>query len=238
MGGKSTFMRQTALICLMARAGSFVPATSADIGQIDRIFTRIGASDDLSGGKSTFMVEMTETATILNYAGKHSLVLMDEVGRGTSTYDGLSIAMAAAKYLASHSQALTLFATHYFEMTALAEEYLEIVNLHLDAVESNGDVVFLHSVKEGAASKSYGLHVAHIAGIAKPVIKEAEKILADLSEGQQKVQLAKSIPTKQQELFAPEPEKHKVVEELEKLSIESITPMQAMQILWELKGEL
>lgn len=238
MGGKSTYMRQTALICLMARAGSFVPAVAANIGQIDRIFTRIGASDDLSGGKSTFMVEMTETATILNYAGKYSLVLMDEVGRGTSTYDGLSIAMAAAKYLALHSEALTLFATHYFEMTALANDYSPIVNLHLDAVESDGEVVFLHHVKSGAASKSYGLHVANIAGVAKPVIKDAECILAELSEGQQKAQLARSIPTQQQELFSTTPEKHAVVETLEKLSIDNMTPMQAMQALWELKQQL
>lgn len=238
MGGKSTYMRQTALICLMARAGSFVPADSADIGQIDRIFTRIGASDDLSGGKSTFMVEMTETATILNYASKNSLVLMDEVGRGTSTYDGLSIAMASAKYLALHSQALTLFATHYFEMTALANDYPPIINLHLDALESGNDVVFLHHVKQGAASKSYGLHVANIAGISKAVIKDAENILHELSKGQQKAQIAKTIPTQQRELFAPQPEKHKVIEELEKLSIENITPMQAMQVLWELKEEL
>ncbi len=238
MGGKSTYMRQTALICLMARAGSFVPATEAEIGHIDRIFTRIGASDDLSGGKSTFMVEMTETATILNYASQYSLVLMDEVGRGTSTYDGLSIAMAAAKHLALHSQSMTLFATHYFEMTALANDYPCIVNLHLDAVESGGDVVFLHHVKSGAASKSYGLHVANIAGIAKPVIADAENILAELSEGQARSQLAKNIPTQQKELFTPEPKKHKVVEELEKLSIENITPMQAMQILWELKKTL
>ncbi len=175
MGGKSTYMRQTALICLLARAGSFVPAETARIGQIDRIFTRIGASDDLSGGKSTFMVEMTETATILNYAGKNSLVLMDEVGRGTSTYDGLSIAMAAAKYLALHSQAMTLFATHYFEMTDLANDYSAIINLHLDALQSGDEVTFLHNVKSGAASQSYGLYVANIAGIAKPVIKDAGK---------------------------------------------------------------
>ncbi|MBS9777414.1 MAG: DNA mismatch repair protein MutS [Gammaproteobacteria bacterium] len=238
MGGKSTYMRQTALICLMARAGSFVPAQSADIGHIDRIFTRIGASDDLSGGKSTFMVEMTETATILNYAGPHSLVLMDEVGRGTSTYDGLSIAMAAAKYLANHSKALTLFATHYFEMTELANDYESIINLHLDAVESNGDVVFLHHVKSGAASKSYGLHVANIAGISKAVIKDAEIILQKLSDGQQKMQRVQSIPHVQRELFTAEPKKHAVVEELEQLSIENMTPMQAMQALWELKQKL
>ncbi|PIE45078.1 MAG: DNA mismatch repair protein MutS [Gammaproteobacteria bacterium] len=238
MGGKSTYMRQAALICLMARAGSFVPAVSARIGQIDRIFTRIGASDDLSGGKSTFMVEMTETATILNYAGKHSLVLMDEVGRGTSTYDGLSIAMAAAKYLALHSQALTLFATHYFEMTALANDYPSITNLHLDAVESNGEVVFLHHVKAGAASKSYGLHVANIAGIAKPVIQDAKNILAELSKGQQRAQLAKTIPLQQRELFAPPAEKHEVIKALETLSIENITPMQAMQLLWEWRKKI
>ncbi|PIE46306.1 MAG: DNA mismatch repair protein MutS [Gammaproteobacteria bacterium] len=238
MGGKSTYMRQTALICLLARAGSFVPAETARIGQIDRIFTRIGASDDLSGGKSTFMVEMTETATILNYAGKNSLVLMDEVGRGTSTYDGLSIAMAAAKYLALHSQAMTLFATHYFEMTDLANDYSAIINLHLDALQSGDEVTFLHSVKSGAASQSYGLYVANIAGIAKPVIKDAEHILRELNEGQQKALLAKTIPMQQMELFAPAAPKHEVIEQLENLSIEDLTPMQALQLLWEFKQQL
>lgn len=239
MGGKSTYMRQTALICLMARAGSFVPAESAQIGIIDRIFTRIGASDDLSGGKSTFMVEMTETATILNYAGPHSLVLMDEVGRGTSTYDGLSIAMATAKYLALHSQAMTLFATHYFEMTALANDYPVIVNLHLEAVESRGEVVFLHHVKAGAASKSYGLHVAHIAGITKVVIEDAKEILAELSENQKKTQLARHIPTKQMTLFAPEDPLHQqVIRQLSTLSIEQMTPLQAMQTLADIQQSL
>lgn len=234
MGGKSTYMRQTALICLMARMGSFVPAEAARIGHIDRIFTRIGASDDLSSGKSTFMVEMTETATILNYASKHSLVLMDEVGRGTSTYDGLSIAMASAKFLALHSQALTLFATHYFEMTTLADDYPSIINLHLDAVESAGEIVFLHHVKSGAASKSYGLHVAQIAGVAKPVIADAKRILAELSNGQSQVKQLVALPTEQMQLFAGT-DHREVIAQLQGIDIDATTPMKALQLLCALK---
>jgi DNA mismatch repair protein MutS len=182
MGGKSTYMRQTALITLLAHIGSFVPAKQALIGDIDRIFTRIGASDDLSGGRSTFMVEMTETANILHNATEKSLILMDEVGRGTSTFDGLSLAWSCAVYLAQHVKAFTLFATHYFELTALPAEFSHIYNIHLDAVEHEDKIVFLHNVQEGPASKSYGLQVAQLAGIPKEVIRQAKRKLDELED--------------------------------------------------------
>ena len=165
MGGKSTYMRQTALIALLACIGSFVPAEIAHIGKLDRIFTRIGASDDLASGRSTFMVEMTETASILHNASNRSLVLMDEIGRGTSTYDGLSIAWACAQYLVTEVRALTMFATHYFELTKLPEQSDASINVHLNAKEHKDQIVFMHKVLEGAASKSYGLQVAKLAGI-------------------------------------------------------------------------
>ena len=182
MGGKSTYMRQIALICLMAYIGSFVPAESAEIGMLDRIFTRIGASDDLASGRSTFMVEMTEMANILHQATAQSLVLIDEIGRGTSTYDGLSLAWACAEWLAKKTQSLTLFATHYFELTSLPSQLKGVANVHLDAREHNDTIVFMHSVQEGAASKSYGLAVAALAGVPKPVITMAKQRLAHLEE--------------------------------------------------------
>ena len=180
MGGKSTFMRQTALIVLLAACGSFVPATRAVIGPVDAIYTRIGASDDLAGGRSTFMVEMTEAAAILNQATPASLVLMDEVGRGTSTFDGLALAWAIARRLIEHNRAMTFFATHYFELTRLADEYPEVANVHLAAIEHGRDIVFLHAVEEGPASRSYGLQVARLAGVPHSVIRSAEKQLAVL----------------------------------------------------------
>ena len=182
MGGKSTYMRQTALIALIAHIGCFVPAESAVLGPIDRIFTRIGAQDDLNSEQSTFMVEMTETATILNYATDQSLVLMDEVGRGTSTLDGLSLAWSAAVYLTEKAKAMTIFATHYFEMTELEELYPTTRNLHLDAVEYKDEIIFMHEVKPGAASKSYGLQVAALAGVPKSVINAAKAKLLELEK--------------------------------------------------------
>ena len=179
MGGKSTYMRQAALIAVLAHIGSFVPAASARIGPLDRIFTRIGAADDLAGGRSTFMVEMTETANILHNATAHSLVLMDEIGRGTSTFDGLSLAWAVARHLATKVRAFTLFATHYFELTALAQEIPGIVNLHLDATEHGEDLVFLHAVREGPANRSYGLAVARLAGVPREVICRGTRIPRD-----------------------------------------------------------
>ena len=184
MGGKSTYMRQTALIVLMAYMGSFVPAASARIGKIDRIFTRIGASDDLASGRSTFMVEMTETANILNNATRHSLVLMDEIGRGTSTYDGLALAWACADALANLLHAYTLFATHYFELTELASLWPAVANVHLDALEHDDTIAFMHTVQDGAASRSYGLQVAALAGVPKPVLALARTKLGELENGQ------------------------------------------------------
>lgn len=183
MGGKSTFMRQVALIVLLAHCGAFVPAASARIGPVDRIFTRIGAADDLAGGRSTFMVEMTETANILHNATPQSLVLMDEIGRGTSTYDGLSLAWACASHLATQVRAFTLFATHYFELTALAEQHDTCANVHLDAVEHGDELVFLHQVKDGPANRSFGLQVAQLAGVPRGVIAEARQHLISLEKG-------------------------------------------------------
>jgi DNA mismatch repair protein MutS len=182
MGGKSTYMRQVALIAIMARIGSFVPAERAVVGPIDRIYTRIGAADDLAGGRSTFMVEMTETANILNNATDRSLVLMDEIGRGTSTFDGLSLAWAAAEHMARRVRAFTLFATHYFELTALAEQASGVTNVHLDATEHGEQLVFLHAVKPGPASRSYGLQVARLAGVPRDVLAAARKYLAQLEK--------------------------------------------------------
>jgi DNA mismatch repair protein MutS len=196
MGGKSTFMRQTALIALLAYVGSYVPAQRAAFGPIDRIFTRIGAADDLAGGRSTFMVEMTEAAAILNDATAQSLVLMDEIGRGTSTFDGLALAWAIARHLLSHNGCYTLFATHYFELTQLPTEFAQAANVHLSAVEHGHGIVFLHAVEEGPASQSYGLQVAQLAGVPAAVIRAARKHLALLE--QQSI----SHATPQLDLFA------------------------------------
>jgi DNA mismatch repair protein MutS len=180
MGGKSTYMRQTALIAILAHVGCYVPAKRAVLGPLDRIFTRIGASDDLAGGRSTFMLEMTETANILHNATDRSLVLMDEVGRGTSTFDGLSLAWACAAYIATEIRAFTLFATHYFELTSLADEAPGVANVHVEAVEHGERLVFLHSVKDGPANQSYGLQVAALAGIPKSVTTQARRYLTEL----------------------------------------------------------
>src|SRR5438552_3485711 len=180
MGGKSTYMRQVALIALMAHVGSFVPARAARMGPIDQIYTRVGAADDLAGGRSTFMVEMTETANILHNATAQSLVLMDEIGRGTSTFDGLSLAWAVARHLATKTGAFALFATHYFELTALASELPGVVNLHLDATEHGDELVFLHAVREGPANRSYGLHVAKLAGVPREVTAAPRVYLSEL----------------------------------------------------------
>jgi DNA mismatch repair protein MutS len=182
MGGKSTFMRQTALIVLLAYCGSYVPASSATIGPIDRIFTRIGASDDVAGGRSTFMVEMTEAAAILNQSTACSLVLMDEIGRGTSTFDGLALALAIAAALIEKNGCYTLFATHYFELTQLALEHSTVANVHLSAVQHRHQIVFLHTVNDGPASQSYGLEVAQLAGVPGSVIRAARRHLARLEE--------------------------------------------------------
>jgi DNA mismatch repair protein MutS len=183
MGGKSTYMRQGALIVLLAHIGSFVPAERAVLGPFDRIFTRIGAGDDLAGGRSTFMVEMTEAANILNNATDRSLILMDEIGRGTSTFDGLSLAWAVARHIARVNRSFTLFATHYFELTSLPQEIDGIANVHLDATEHRDGLIFLHAVKDGPASRSYGLAVAQLAGVPREVIAAAREYLIALEAG-------------------------------------------------------
>ncbi|MBQ4863206.1 DNA mismatch repair protein MutS [Pseudoalteromonas sp. MMG013] len=231
MGGKSTYMRQTALIVLMAHIGSYVPASHAIIGQIDRIFTRIGASDDLASGRSTFMVEMTETATILNNASHQSLVLMDEIGRGTSTYDGLSLAYATADYLARKISAKTLFATHYFELTELADQQSGLVNVHLDAVEHNDTIAFKHTVLEGAASKSFGLQVAGLAGVPKEVLKVAKQKLAMLENHQSVVDL--NVPTQQTLVLNNGPSELET--SIQTLDPDELTPREALSLLYQLK---
>jgi DNA mismatch repair protein MutS len=235
MGGKSTYMRQAALIVLLAHCGSFVPAKAARLGTVDAIFTRIGAADDLAGGRSTFMVEMTETANILHNATRHSLVLMDEVGRGTSTFDGLALAWAIARHLTEKSQSYTLFATHYFELTQLALAYREVANVHLDAVEHRDTIVFLHSVEEGPASQSYGIQVAQLAGIPSGVIRTARKRLADLE-----AQAARANP--QADLFSapanaeeprPEPQ-HAALEALRAADPDTLSPRDALELIYQL----
>lgn len=250
MGGKSTYMRQIALICLMAYIGSFVPAESAEIGMLDRIFTRIGASDDLASGRSTFMVEMTEMANILHQATAQSLVLIDEIGRGTSTYDGLSLAWACAEWLAKKTQSLTLFATHYFELTSLPSQLKGVANVHLDAREHNDTIVFMHSVQEGAASKSYGLAVAALAGVPKPVITMAKQRLAHLEELSSKTRNVNDSP--QADLLFAEPisqnsaeispraevklpEEGPLEKALAEIEPDELTPRQALEALYQLK---
>ena len=242
MGGKSTYMRQAALIVILARIGSFVPAERAVLGPTDRIFTRIGAADDLAGGRSTFMVEMTETADILNNATASSLVLMDEIGRGTSTFDGLSLAWAAAEHMARRVRAFTLFATHYFELTALAAEAAGVGNVHLDATEHGESLIFLHAVKPGPASKSYGLQVARLAGVPREVIAGARHYLAALEARG----AAHAPPGPQAELsFAATaadarhpspPHTEAALEELARLDPDALTPREALDALYRLKG--
>ncbi len=243
MGGKSTFMRQTALITLLAYAGSYVPARRARFGPIDRIFTRIGAADDLAGGRSTFMVEMTEAAAILNGASPHSLVLMDEIGRGTSTFDGLALAWAIARHLLSHNRCYTLFATHYFELTQLPAEFAHAANVHLSAVEHGHGIVFLHAVNEGPASQSYGLQVAQLAGVPAPVIRAARRHLAYLE------QQSASHATPQLDLFVvpayqeeaptdtddpPATHAHPALDKLRSIDPNDLKPRDALDLLYEL----
>ncbi|MFO7592748.1 MAG: DNA mismatch repair protein MutS [Pseudomonadota bacterium] len=236
MGGKSTYMRQAALIVLLAHIGSFIPAESARIGPIDRIFTRIGASDDLATGRSTFMVEMTETANILNNAGEQSLVLMDEIGRGTSTFDGMSLAWACARYLATKLRAFTLFATHYFELTSLPETLPNVANIHLDAVEHGDEIIFMHAVKEGPANQSYGLQVAQLAGIPREVVMQAREKLIAL-ENNSTVELKQETDDHQLGLFS-DGKPHPVVDALDALEPDGLSPREALDRLYHLKGLL
>ncbi len=236
MGGKSTYMRQIALIALLAHCGCYVPAKRVRLGVLDQIFTRIGAADDLASGRSTFMVEMTETANILHNATAQSLVLMDEVGRGTSTFDGLALAFAIARYLLSKNRSFTLFATHYFELTKLAEEFKQIQNVHLDAVEYKHRIVFLHKVAEGPASQSYGLQVAALAGVPEPVIKVARKHLIKLEQESVKKEpqldlFSFSIPEPEEDI----PQEHPVIAMLQNLSPDELSPRQALEQLYLLK---
>ncbi len=239
MGGKSTYMRQVALIALLAHVGSYVPATRCVLGPLDRIFTRIGASDDLASGRSTFMVEMTEAAAILHHATAQSLVLMDEIGRGTSTFDGMSLAFAILRHLIEKNRSLTLFATHYFELTRLSHEYSELANVHLGAVEHNDRIVFMHAVEEGPANQSYGIQVAALAGIPGSVVRAARKQLREFEQ-------RAAVDPLQPDLFAQgdvveadnELEPHPVLDQLASIDPDSLTPREALDALYALKGLL
>jgi DNA mismatch repair protein MutS len=244
MGGKSTFMRQTALIVLLAYVGSYVPAQQCILGPIDRLFTRIGAADDLAGGRSTFMVEMTEAAAILNAATSQSLVLMDEIGRGTSTFDGLSLAHAIAARLASHNRSFTLFATHYFELTQLATQFDNVFNQHLAAAEApNKGIVFLHEVQNGPASQSYGLEVAKLAGLPTSVIKQAKIVLRKLedqaSQSDQQFDLFNNMSSAADFEDANDQQlstnTQAIIDRLATLNPDELSPKEALQALYELK---
>ncbi|WP_226473265.1 DNA mismatch repair protein MutS [Dechloromonas denitrificans] len=237
MGGKSTYMRQTALIALLAHIGCYVPADRVVLGPLDRIFTRIGASDDLASGRSTFMVEMTEAAAILHHATPNSLVLMDEIGRGTSTFDGMALAFSILRHLIDKNRCLTLFATHYFELTRLSHEYSELANVHLDAVEHNDRIVFLHAVEEGPANQSYGIQVAALAGIPGAVVRAARKQLREFEQRAAVDPLQPDLFT-QGEQEPAEAEPHPALEQLATLDPDSLTPREALDALYALKGLL
>ena len=234
MGGKSTYMRQVAIIALLAHVGCFVPAQAAVLGEIDQIFTRIGASDDLASGRSTFMVEMTEAANILHNATEKSLVLVDEIGRGTSTFDGLALAYAIARHLLEKNRSYTLFATHYFELTRLAEEFKQLANVHLAAIEHQHSIVFLHSVNEGAASQSYGLQVAALAGVPNDVIRAAKKQLLKLEQNSAAQNPQGDLFNKQLEM-PEEPEEHPVLQSLRDLQPDELSPKEALEKIYQLK---
>ena len=233
MGGKSTYMRQVAIIALLAHVGCFVPAQAAVLGEIDQIFTRIGASDDLASGRSTFMVEMTEAANILHNATEKSLVLVDEIGRGTSTFDGLALAYAIARHLLEKNRSYTLFATHYFELTRLSEEFTQLANVHLAAIEHQHSIVFLHSVNEGAASQSYGLQVAALAGVPNDVIRAAKKQLLKLEQNSAAQNPQGDLFDKKPDL--PEPEEHPLVSALRELQPDELSPKEALERIYQLK---
>jgi DNA mismatch repair protein MutS len=242
MGGKSTYLRQTALIVLLAQMGSFVPAASARLGIVDRIFTRIGASDNLARGRSTFMVEMTETAAILHTATPRSLILLDEVGRGTATYDGLAIAWAAVEYIHARTRAKTMFATHYFELTELAERLSGVKNYHVSVKETGTGIVFLRKVEPGAADRSYGIEVAKLAGLPNEVIERAREVLAEHESAEQRLtdQLAsdelRPRPPAQLTIFTPLSQP--VLEKLREVDLNRLTPLEALNLLAELKRQI
>ena len=232
MSGKSTYLRQVALISLLAQMGSFVPARSSWLGLTDRIFTRIGAQDEIHAGQSTFMVEMVETANILHHATRRSLLILDEIGRGTSTYDGLSIAWAVVEYLHNHPRlrARTLFATHFHELTRLAEVLPGVRNYNVAVSDEGGQVVFLHKIVPGGADRSYGIHVAELAGLPRPVINRAQEILAQLEADASEVRLGDRPPAQQMALF---PETNPLLDELEDLDIDAMSPLEALNKLYE-----
>jgi len=239
MSGKSTYIRQVAIITLMAQIGSFVPADDATIGLVDRIFARIGAQDEIHAGQSTFMVEMVETAHILHHATSKSLIIMDEIGRGTSTYDGISIALAVAEYLVSNNEKpKTLFATHYHELQALEEKFPNrIKNYHMSVSDDQGDPVFLHTIIKGGASHSFGVAVAKLAGIPDPVIQRAKEMLEELENGRGN----SSLGIKNQRTFIPQQinlADHLIHKELENIDIARMTPLEALNVLADLKEKL
>jgi DNA mismatch repair protein MutS len=238
MGGKSTYLRQAALLVILAQCGSFVPAERMRLGLVDRIYTRIGASDNVARGRSTFMVEMTETAAILNTATSRSLVLLDEMGRGTATYDGLSLAWATVEHLHDAVGARTLFATHYHELTLLAECLLRLKNVRVTVRESGGSIVFLHTVEAGAANKSYGIEVARLAGLPGAVIERARQVLKlhERAETQQVREAAPATTSMQMTIFTPLSQK--IVDRIEGVDVDGLTPREALQLLAELQREL
>jgi DNA mismatch repair protein MutS len=240
MGGKSTYLRQTALVVILAQMGSFVPARSARLSLVDRVFTRIGASDNLARGRSTFMVEMTETAAILHTATARSLILLDEVGRGTSTYDGLAIAWAAVEYLHTRVQAKTLFATHYFELTELAEQLSGVKNYHVSVKETGGGIVFLRKVEPGAADRSYGIEVAKLAGLPNEVVERAREVLAEheFAEAQATAHLSPGAGPPPTQLTIFTPLSQPVLDKLRELDLNRLTPLEALNLLAELKKEI
>jgi DNA mismatch repair protein MutS len=242
MGGKSTYLRQAALTVILAQTGSFVPARAARLSVVDRVFTRIGASDNLARGRSTFMVEMTETAAILHTATPRSLVLLDEVGRGTATYDGLAIAWAAVEYLHARTRAKTLFATHYFELTELAERLSGVKNYHVSVKETGGGIAFLRKVEPGAADRSYGIEVAKLAGLPHEVIVRAREVLEEHENAELKLseQLAhdEAQPTRPAQLTIFTPLSHQVVDRLREVDLNQLNPLQALNLLSELKKQL
>jgi DNA mismatch repair protein MutS len=245
MGGKSTYLRQVALLALLAQAGSFVPARSAKLSVVDRIYARVGASDNIARGQSTFMVEMQETAAILHTATDRSLVILDEIGRGTATFDGLSLAWAVAEHLASNPTARpkTIFATHYHELTDLADALPSVVNQHVAAREYKDDIVFLHKIVAGRSDRSYGIQVARLAGLPAPVVARASEILKSLEQdelergGRPSLSGAPAADQRQLTLFQPAPETHPILDRLKQLDVDRLTPIEALNLLVTLKRE-
>ena len=243
MAGKSTYIRQAALLTVLAQIGSFVPAVAATIGIADRVFARVGASDELGKGQSTFMVEMTETARILNAATDRSLVILDEIGRGTSTYDGISLAWAITEFLHDEVRCRTLFATHYHELTELPQTLSRCGNWNVAVHETAGDVIFLHKIVPGAADRSYGIHVARLAGVPRDVLERADEILDQLEADHHDAQGKAKIPprktrTQRRQLQLFEPPPHPVIEELKTLNLDQLTPLAALQELARMKARL